>query len=190
MRNTLRRYQTKKNKTSRYKRYRDGYWIKSRYLLYRWWYKFLQYAEQDEKREVDWSKYDGWGGASVVLNTRFEKWWQQRWKELFGVRSEKDKARYEIASRKARAETIRITLLVYENRDKTGRDLFDALNKRYSKLGSLDMYETDDEGEYISVNGKLRERLIDSKYINQHIKRYRQQADRLLDQVCRGEFGR
>ena len=158
-------------KTSRYKRYKDGLWLKSRYLLYRYWYKFLQYAENDPQRTVDWSKYDGWGGAEVVTNQRFEDWWKDHWKELFAVKNETDSARYEIAHRKARAETIRIALLVYEHQDAGQyQDIYLKLQKRYKNLGSLDA-------------------TLETKYANQHVKRYMQQAEGLLDQVCRGEFG-
>lgn len=186
---------SKRNKSTRYRKYRDGYWIKSRYLLYRFWYKFLQYAELDANRTVDWSKYNGWGGPTVVLHERFEKWWKQHWKKLFGVRKENDKALFEITRKKARAEAIRVALLVYEYRHlidpADNRPIFDALNAKYRNLGSIDKYETDKkDGKVIFENGKPRQRAkVDTKYLNHEIKRYLKQAETLLDQVCRGEFG-
>ena len=161
-----------KPKKSRYRKYKDGLWLKSRYILYRYWYKFLQYAELDPSRVVDWAKYDGWGGPKVILSYRFENWWQSHWKKLFAVKNENEIARYEIKSRKARAETIRIALLVYEHRHVGSfQDIYLKLQKKkYKNLGSLDS-------------------VLETKYANQHVKRYMKQAEDLIDQVCRGEFG-
>ena len=181
----------KKNKTSEYKKDRDGYWIKSRYLLYRFWYKFLQYAEQDPSRKVDWSKYPGWGGPAVILNERFETWWGKRWKRLFGVRNKNSKARFEISNKKARAGAIKVALVVYEHRHLGNLAIFNTLNSKYKNLASLDRYETDSEGNVIfDANGKPRERLIETKYLNQHVKRYLRHSESLLDQVCKGQFGK
>lgn len=180
----------RKKKTSRFRKYRDGYWLKSRYILYRYWFKFLRYAELDPFRIVDWSKYQGWGGREAVVNERFEDWWEKRWRKLFGVRDESATAEYQIANRKMRAEAVRIALLVYEHRDVgDGRNIFDALNRKYRKLGSLDRYETDDDGQVKTKNGKPVERVLETKYLNQHIKRYREYAEGLLDDVCVGQFG-
>ena len=100
----------KVGKTSRYRKYQDGMWITSRYVMYRYWYKFLQYAEQDGARTVDWAKYDGWGGANLVLSERFETWWKMNWKELFAVENEGDTARYELTRRQSRASAVRLAL--------------------------------------------------------------------------------
>jgi hypothetical protein len=89
-----------------------------------------------------------------------------------------------------RSEAVRIALLVYEHQDLgDGRSIFDALNSKYRKLGSLDRYETDEGGEVKIKNGKPEERVLETKYLNQHIKRYREYAESLLDDVCVGEFG-
>ena len=60
-------------------------WIPHRKRLYLYWFKFLQIAEQDPKRKVNWKKYKGWGGANVVLGSRFRAWWLDRWVDLFSV---------------------------------------------------------------------------------------------------------
>ena len=36
-------------------------WIPSRKIVYLYWFRFLQLAEQDPNRTVDWSQYQGWG---------------------------------------------------------------------------------------------------------------------------------
>jgi hypothetical protein len=163
----------KVGKTSRYRKYQDGMWIKSRYVMYRYWYKFLQYAEQDDARTVDWSKYDGWGGANLVLSQRFETWWKMNWKELFAVQNEGDTARYELSNRQIRAGAVRVALLVYEHRHlKSGVDVQVALMKRYKNLESLDA-----------------DKVLEAKRIKQFAGRYRKLAEKLLDDVCDGKFG-
>ena len=148
-------------------------WIKSRYVMYRYWYKFLQYAEQDDARTVDWSKYDGWGGANLILSERCEAWWKTHWMELFAVDNEGDTARYELSNRQIRAGAVRVALLVYEHRHlKSGVDVQVALMKRYKNLESLDA-----------------DKVFEAKRINQFARRYRKLAEKLLDDVCVGKFG-
>ena len=163
----------KVRKTSRYRKYQDGMWITSRYVMYRFWYKFLQYAELDDSRTVDWSKYDGWGGSNLVLSQRFETWWKTHWKELFAVANEGDTARYELSNIKRRGSSVRVALIVYEHNHITdGVELQTAISKRYKNLERLD-----------------GEKLLETKYINQHVKHYRRVAEKLLDDVCVGKFG-
>jgi hypothetical protein len=164
---------TKKNKTSRYRKYRDGLWLRSRYVLYVWWFKFLRLAEV-EKLDVDWSKYRGWGGRDAVLNQRFETWWETHWRQLFAVANEGDTAKYEIANRKVRAEAIRVAYLVYTHRHAgTLEDVYVLLQKRYKRgLLSLDP-----------------SKVLETKRVNQHMKRYMAEAERLLGEVCQGRFG-
>ena len=66
-------------------RYRDGIWIPHRKRTYLYWFKFLQEAESSPDFSVNWSKYRGWGGANEVMRTRFDDWWEDHWKDLFGV---------------------------------------------------------------------------------------------------------
>ena len=54
-----------------------------------------------------------------------------------------------------------------------------SLNKRVAA--------EDDEKKYKNL-GSL-DRVLETKYANQHVKRYMKQAEDLIDQVCRGEFG-
>ena len=63
-------------------------WIPSRKRIFLYWFKFLQHAERDSSRKVDWKKYEGWGGANYILGTKFDDFWEQNWKELFGVKNE------------------------------------------------------------------------------------------------------
>ena len=162
----------KKNKTSRYRKYRDGFWLRSRYVLYLWWFKFLKLAAE-ERRPVDWSKYPGWGGPDQVLALDFKPWWELHWQELFAVSDPRDKAPFEVSNRKARAEAIRIAYLVHQLRHiGTNHDIYvHLLQSKRENLGSL------------------KNNSLDKKRSNQHVGRYKRYASKLLDDVCVGKFG-
>ena len=85
---------------SQWVRYRDGMWIPSRKRTYLYWFKFLQHAERSPDHQVDWTQYDGWGGANVVLGTKFDEWWEERWKELFATKVKGDEPKFPLATQK------------------------------------------------------------------------------------------
>ena len=79
----------KTKKVSEWRKYdrKTNRWIQDYYIVYQFWFQFLQHAERDPTRIVDWSLYKGWGGANVVLGSRFRAWWLDRWVDLFSVES-------------------------------------------------------------------------------------------------------
>jgi len=136
-------------KTSRWKRYdeKSGLWISSRKLIYVYWFKFLIHAENDPKRVVDWSLYEDWGGRNVICDpdTKFDVWWRQNWKTLFGYKiGEEDKILYPLSKRpsgetiRPKAHGIRYALMVYELKHTPlldGNDLTDEENAGDGKVG-------------------------------------------------------
>ena len=136
-------------KTSRWKRYdeKSGLWISSRKLIYVFWFKFLIHAENDPKRVVDWSLYEDWGGRNVICDpdTKFDVWWRQNWKTLFGYKiGEEDKILYPLSKRpsgetiRPKAHGIRYALMVYELKHTPlldGDDLTDMENVGDGKVG-------------------------------------------------------
>ena len=68
-------------------KYKNGLWISARRRVYLYWFKFLQEAELTNEYKVDWKKYDGWGGANYILGVKFDEFWKEKWKDLFGVKS-------------------------------------------------------------------------------------------------------
>ncbi len=86
-------------------------------MTYLYWYKFLQHAERDPDKQVDWKKYRAWGGKGVVMNTKFDAWWQERWKKLFGIKEQGDTPKYPL-TKFPKGDGIRYSLLCYEYRDK------------------------------------------------------------------------
>lgn len=132
-------------KTSRWNRYdkKNGLWISSRKLIYVYWFRFLQLAEAHPYKEVDWSLYEDWGGKDVICdpNTKFDVWWRQNWKTLFGYK-EGTKPLYGLSTgpegkSKPQAHGIRYALMVYELKYRhllDGNDLTDEENKSEGKV--------------------------------------------------------
>ena len=105
-------------KTSRWNRYdkKSGLWIPSSKPIYTFWFKYLQHAERDTTRTVDWTKYDGWGGADTILNIKFDAWWKTHWKDLFGYELDKTEPKHPLSTTKPQLDGIKYSLLVYELR--------------------------------------------------------------------------
>ena len=102
-------------KVSRWKKYDkvSGLWISSPKPVYGYWFRFLIHAENDPKRVVDWSLYEGWGGSDVILHTKFDAWWKARWKTLFGYKLDETEPMYSLSTPKPQPDGVRYSLLVY-----------------------------------------------------------------------------
>jgi hypothetical protein len=139
-------------KTSRWKRYdkNSGLWISSRKLIYVYWFRFLQHAGNDRSREVDWSKYEGWGDPEVICNpdTKFDAWWKKNWKTLFGYKQDETgrvtEPLYSLSkatsgeTTRPQPEGIRYALMVYELKGRPlldGDDLTNTENQGDGKVG-------------------------------------------------------
>lgn len=98
-------------------RYRDGLYIPHRKRTHLYWFKFLQEAERSPDYQVDWSKYRKWGGRKAVMNSKFDDWWEEYWKSLFGVKERNGTPKVELSTKSPKTETIRMTWLVWMYRD-------------------------------------------------------------------------
>ena len=87
-------------------------WIPHLKRTYLYWFKFLQEAELNDDYLVDWKKYKGWGGANYILGTKFDIFWNENWKELFGVKKQGDKPKFPLSTPTPKNESIRISWLV------------------------------------------------------------------------------
>lgn len=96
---------------------KDGLYLRERKRVYLYWYKFLQEAEKSSDYEVKWSNYSGWGNANEVLGSKFDTWWIDNWKKLFGVKSKNGIPKFNIANMPRNFEPIRLAYLVHLIRD-------------------------------------------------------------------------
>ena len=173
---------------SQWVRYRDGLWIPSRKRTYLYWFKFLQHAERSPDHQVDWTQYDGWGGANVVLGTKFDEWWGDRWKELFATKVKGDKPKFSLATKKPKPDGIRYALLIYENMHR-GSNWEIAVwvqkqeeRKRYGVQSFFFADDTSNERGHLEVGAE------DKMIIQSRVGRYKQAANRYLKGVCEGKF--
>ncbi|MDA8631532.1 hypothetical protein N9L29_02365 [Litoricolaceae bacterium] len=202
-----------KKKTSRWKKYsgHDALWIQSRKVIYLYWYKFLQEAEKSDEYEVDWSRYEAWGGRDTVMSDDFDRFWDENWRELFAVNSKSGLARFPISSKSPKADGIRYALLAWQNRylstwdfaiwlkDHESRDT-DSLGRRKRPRGiftriaeaSADL----DTSNRLTRDGNNSFESNSEAYLNQDTKRaiqkmireYKKNALRYLNSVCEGKF--
>lgn len=108
-------------KTSKWIRHRGGKWIRTRKRTYLYWFKFLQEVEQSPDYTVNWSAYEGWGGANVVMGQKFDEWWDDRWEDLFGGEGDrhgiKVEEKFRISTEKFKYEALRLSYLVFHHRN-------------------------------------------------------------------------
>jgi len=107
----------KKKKTSEWKRKKEGLWIQSHLRSYVHWFKYLQEAEKDPYYKVDWSKYQGWGGANEIIGSKFDDWWPNHWKDLFGTTEKNGTPKFEFSTSSVKSEAIYISYKVWLERN-------------------------------------------------------------------------
>jgi len=205
-------------KTSRWKRHDkgSGLWISSSKPVYGYWFRFLRHAAKDPNREVDWSLYEGWGGGDYILRTTQNEWWKKNWKTLFGYKEGETEPLNSLSTTKPQPEGIRYALRVYEqkdkpllngNEDKVGGIVGDYWEiakyiakweyKKRRDRGKIDpSYDPDDWMFHYarrSVAKKLRkedpeEFRKQKRTLQSRVGRYMRQAEKHLDNVCKGQF--
>ena len=196
------------NKTAYdWNRYKDGFWIPHRKRVFLYWFKYLQQAELSPRHNVDWTKYDGWGGANAVLGMKFDNWWDDNWKKLFGMKKGM-KPKFQLPP-KIDYETVRLAYLVYELRD-TPIEHYKKQMVRYhgrNMGGRKKIVRTPEtKTNELSIAYRLFQRespksrytklahlnLYDYdntyKSVQSHIRKLMKQATDIMDNVCKGKF--
>ena len=95
-------------------------WIPYRKRTYLYWFKFLQEAQMFDEVSVDWKKYKGWGGGNVIMGQKFDEWWNDRWRDLFGSEerwTDPSKIKFPLTTTRPKTDGIRMSLLVWQLRD-------------------------------------------------------------------------
>ena len=199
-------------------RYKDGFWIPHRKRVFLYWFKYLQQAELSPRHNVDWTKYDGWGGANAVLGMKFDNWWDDNWKELFGTKDRNGTPKFPISTKQPKTEGLRLSLLCWERRDapvwgKRGNALSIAKQVYEYELGiSGEKKPRYSEDEWTAFNlnpaGNMKVdtyidesgRKITTEYeedeiagthrqmLQTYVSRYLRRARKYLANVCKGQF--
>lgn len=177
-------------------------WIPSRKITYLYWFRFLQLAEQDPSRTVDWSKYQGWGGANAVLGMKFDEWWEQHWIDLFGIENEGDEPKFPLTTKRPKTDGIRYALRIYENRHRGSTwDIAVWLKRNEKRVYFLDFFgkikedmdtktrlRRDGHGNAIDDNSEAYLNTLDKRDVQRKVSRYLKSAEQYLNNVCEGKF--
>ncbi len=191
---------TKKSELWRWNRYKDGMWIPYRKRTYLYWFKFLQEAERSPDYKVNWKSYRGWGGSNVVLGQRFDDWWDDRWKDLFGEKDlSKPKLKFPIEG-KPKLEAIRISWLVWLHRDTppdyTPKKAGGVKRYEYSRRGSnhiaiarkIIATEKRTQTYLLPLDPDSDNNINEDKTIASLVGRYKRRAIKITENVCEGRF--
>jgi hypothetical protein len=183
-------------------RYKDEYWISHRKRVFLYWFKYLREAEQNPEFTVDWSKYAGWGGANLILGSKFDDWWRDHWVELFGTKDRSAQPKFTISTKQPKAEALRLSLLCWQRRDapvwgKRGNALSIAKQVYEYELGISGEKRPrygDDEFTAGSMNPdgyksmSSLEGSADKQRLQSIVRRYLKNGRRYLNNVCEGRF--
>ena len=159
-------------------------WIPYRYLLYNYWWQFLKIA-YEEKRKIDWKYYSDWGTSEEIFATTFRTWWVNNWERLFAVDGRyENPIKFQMSSKQAKPESIKVALTVYRLKKrfkgKLNNEIYDWVmdNKVKTEIWKKPYGSLFDFGKTVQ----------DNKEINRNIKRYTNQAETILKNVCVGKF--
>jgi len=189
-------------------KYKDGYWIGHRKRVYLYWFKYLQHAELSSEYNVDWTKYDGWGGSNSVLGMKFDNWWDDNWIDLFGTKDRNATPRFPISTKSIKTEGLRLSLLCWERRhapvwNKRGNALSIAKQVYEYELGisgekkprySQDEWtaynlKPDGSGQQLDEDGeKVGSDSSKNQMLQTYVSRYLRRARKYLKNVCVGRF--
>lgn len=205
-------------KTSRWKRRDDksGLWIASSKPVFGYWFRFLKHAENDPNYEVDWSLYEKWGGRDYILRTTQTDWWKAKWKTLFGYKEGETEPLYSLSQTKPQADGIRLSLMVYELKDKPlFNGQIDEVNglvgnkweiakrvavveypKRRDRAKTEPSFDAGDWLLNIARRSVVKQMSKEDplgfrkqkRTLQSRIGRYMRQAEKHLDNVCKGQF--
>ena len=106
---------------SRWVRYRDGRWIQPQAYSSTGISSYNWQSSQTVMKSIGRSIVVG--GRDVVLNTKFDDWWESRWVDLFSVEDPLDKPRFDVSTDRPKADAYKIRLQVYELRHLTNGEI-------------------------------------------------------------------
>ena len=153
---------------------------------YLYWFKFLQECQSDKTRRVDWSKYQGWGGFNLLMDTDFDTWWNRNWINLFGHKKGEE-PKFKSSSINHKYEHLRTGLLVYEYGlkypNKTTIEISQLIQKRETqKRFVIQGFQLEDKvGDIDFGTGK-------GLHIQKRISFYKKRTKEIMENVCKGIF--
>ena len=173
-------------KVSEYKRYKDGMWIPHLKRTYLYWFKFLQECERSSEHKVNWKKYKSWGSSNYILGVKFDEFWLDNWKELFGVKKQGDIPKCPLSTPSPKNESIRICWLIWLFRNTPTKrrsntfDIAEKILKTEKRSATHNTIYTWDLSDDRNPNTM--------KDVQTLINRYKRQTKVMMENVCVGKF--
>lgn len=187
--------------------YKDGLCLQHRKRVYLYWFKFLQQTILSSEHKVVMGAYSGWGTKQTIIDTKFDRWWDENWKNLFGMKKGK-KPKFQLPP-KIDYETVRLAYLVYELRDTPIEHYKKQMVRFHGRNmgGRKKLVRTPEtKTNELSIAYRLFQRenpktrftalhhlnLDDydntDKSIQSHIRKLKKQSSDIMDKVCKGQF--
>ena len=183
--------------------YRDGLCLQHRKRVYLYWFKFLQQAILSPEHKVVMGAYSGWGTKQKIIETKFDNWWDDNWKELFGTKDRSETPKFPISTTRVKTEALRLSLLCWERRDapvwgKRGNALSIAKQDYEYELGISGEKKpryTDENFDASFMNPEEEDvshwdndELPHKQRLQSIVSRYLKNARKYLANVCKGQF--
>ena len=161
-------------------------WISHRRRVYEVWFKFLQHCHIDKNFKVDWSKYQGWGGWNLLMDTDFDTWWNRNWVNLFGVTKRNDIPKFETnpETKISDFNSLRLYLLIYEYGLKYPKLDSYEISQKIQKRDSFKRYPVPSFTQGLGFDGGE----IDKKTVLRRVSNYKKRGKEIMENVCKGVF--
>ena len=161
-------------------------WVNHRKRVYLIWFKFLQHCHRDKNFKVDWSKYQGWGGWNLLMDSDFDTWWKRNWVIVFGVKERGETPKFPTNPKTKISDynSLRLYLLVYEYQLKyPAADTYE-ISKRIQKKESFKRYPVPSFTDGLSLDGGV----INKRTVQRRMSNYKKRGKEVMENVCNGVF--
>jgi hypothetical protein len=161
-------------------------WVNHRKRIYLIWFKFLQLCHKDKNFKVDWTKYKGWGGWNLLMDTDFETWWSRNWVNLFGIKERDETPKFPTNSKTNITDynSLRLYFLVCEYGLKYPAADNCEISYRIQKRESFKRYPVSSFTEGLCLDGGV----IDKRTIHRRMRNYKKKGKEIMENVCMGIF--
>ena len=161
-------------------------WVNHRKRIYLIWFKFLQHRHRDKNHKVDWSKYQGWGGWNLLMDSDFDTWWKRNWVIVFGIKERGGTPKFPTnpKTKISNYNSLRLYLLVYEYGIKYPTADTYEISQIIQKRESFKRYPVPSFTEGLDFDGSV----IDKKTVQRRVSNYKKRGKEIMENVCKGVF--
>ena len=161
-------------------------WVNHRKRVYLIWFKLLQHCHRDKNFKVDWSKYQGWGGWNLLMDSDFDTWWKRNWVIVFGVKERGETPKFPTNPKTKISDynSLRLYLLVYEYGLKYPTADTYEISQIIQKRERFKRYPVPSFTEGLDFDG----RIINKRTVQRRMSNYKKRGKEIMENVCKGVF--